>query len=456
MSNNFKNNEKDSKSKQSEENKLQKFTVQTYPKDNFKLFARDDENIDSYIWEKRFYNTLPKLSIPPKSFNFNLSHEALCNFNMPTVMFSLKQFNLLTDSKMNTSINKELIEKSINYIFPNVDIYNSNRLNYSSDATFKKEILSIIESRDDAPIETKQKFKNSAYSRQFSMITSSINVNKKYVIPTKPDFNKNEENEAKNSDNNIIANINKSFETVKKVKEGFKHPLKPNVVAKNVYEVQPFFQFLNHKFSEVMYPSDYEINNENKTIVLKLNKNDQQEDEKIFSGYSKDKNEEVTPEEHLYLKKSLNFERHFSYKLANSNEIFNTGLFLIDKESKKSYYTPLNKKFILQKYKKHELNIDKDDDNIKYISKKRNRNLHITPVGKSNEVINARNQIFKSNRMLMEYYDNNEEVEEKVRELDSKYNDRSSNNLFDMDDNEIEHEHEEEIEDFFVDQKDNF
>jgi len=460
MSNNIKNNESNSKSKQSDEVKTPKFTVQTFPKDSFKLFARDDENIDSYIWEKRFYNTLPKLAIPPKSFNFNLSHEALCNFNMPTITFSLKQFPILTDSKMNTNINKDLIEKSINFIFPESDIYNSTQQKFSTDPNFKKDILSIIESRDDIP-EAKKKVKTSMYSRSGTqLITPSMNMtNKKLVIPDKPDFN-NSQADPKNANINIIADINKTFTTIKNVKEGIAHPTKKGVVAKNVYDVQPFFQFLNHKFSEIMYPNDYDnVADSKKTVILKLNKNEQPEDEKIFSCYTKEKNEEISPVDNMYLKKSLNFDRHFSYKLANSNEIFNSGVLLLDKTTKKAFHASLNKKFMLKKYKKQELNYDKDDENMKFTNKKRNRNLNITPISKSSEVLNMRNQLFKSFKIQMEYVDNSEEVDQKVKELDEKYNennndnDGSSNHLFD--EPEQDNNDEENVEDLF-DQKDNF
>ena len=57
-------------SNQTDQNKQVPFHVQAVPKERLLFF----EQPDYFICEKKFYNTLPKLSIPPKVLNYNINH----------------------------------------------------------------------------------------------------------------------------------------------------------------------------------------------------------------------------------------------------------------------------------------------------------------------------------------------------------------------------------------------
>jgi len=83
--------------------------------------------------------------------------------------------------------------------------------------------------------------------------------------------------------------IENSFESIKKVKEGYQHPGNKNLTAKNVYEILPFHHFPGVEFTEIVFPND------------PLNDLEQS----LFSANTKDNNNNNLNEENLIPDKFL-------------------------------------------------------------------------------------------------------------------------------------------------------
>ena len=111
------------------------FQVKYIPKGFFQLFNKED----TYIYEKKFSNDLPKNIIPPKSFHYPFSLENYCQSDLLTMDFGLrKNPEILTDSKINTLIHQDFINNTLELIFPNLTTISKKRT--EEEQKFKKKM----------------------------------------------------------------------------------------------------------------------------------------------------------------------------------------------------------------------------------------------------------------------------------------------------------------------------
>jgi len=132
-------------------------------------------------------------------------------------------------------------------------------------ASFKQEILDIIDSTDESEMKEKEvnhRYDDAFYLRNTMLLSGYLNIHKK-ISNTKNVLNKiaNENLEknkhnAKSQHEEYIKSLEKTFEESDKIYEGMAHPTKKGVTAKSVYRVFPFFEFDENKFSQIIFPED--------------------------------------------------------------------------------------------------------------------------------------------------------------------------------------------------------
>ena len=408
------------------------FSVQALPQERFHLF----EQPDYFICEKKFYNTLPKPTIAPKVFNYNISNERFLKLDMSTLMFGLRQNQaILTDSKLNTNIHMDFIDKSINLILPQLESANGATLlghKRKVDDKFRGEVLSIIEAEDVKKDSTINKTKDSFYLRKSTFVTPSLNVNKKYnqadvkqekeakILKT---TKVSEEKLAKEKVINIRNGIEESFEKIKSIEEESQHPYKKGVHAKKVYSLKPFLEVFNTKISEIQFDTDpaTEVDSYNtnpiKSFLVKFKKNNinnnssqivNMEDDKVVSLY-RNKNNNFDNDE--MDKNFYEYERDYRYHMCSSYEIFNTTLIFLNRQNLDAMYLPMDKKFILKKFKKKEAVINKFDENGDEEPKKpiKEKDIILTSIPLSMGEVSSRNEFFNQNGIKLNFINKEKE-----------------------------------------------
>jgi len=444
-----------------------------------KLFPLFERREDNYIFEKKFYNDLPKDLVFPKAFNLNSNINNFAKFDMMTMLFGLKKSqDLLTNPRLNTNIHQDFISNSLQLIFPenkiefkNCKIKGITKGDSKKLDTFKQEILEIIDSKDESELKEKQinpRYEDAFYLRNTMILGSHLNINKKNYEKNSGNAISNSELIEKNKNNlklqheEYIKSIEKTFEESEKIYEGMQHPKKINVTAKNVYTVFPFFEFDENKFSQIIFPEDpSEKNNTEKNeyieekFILK-NKTSQNNinDNQIFSLYkseTEDHNElEKIKEEYDYnnLLKSkvnfFNFDREYTGNIQNrEEELFNRYLIFMSKRNKTAKILPLNTKLFLKKHKIAVQNPEYENDyennyTNKHLNKKRERDIAIIPKNIELEEIKNRNNSFNNSGFLKHFSLKPEKIHniELERIIKKRKRTESSNNDEDNEEND--------------------
>jgi len=448
-----------------------------------KLFPLFDRREDNYIFEKKFYNDLPKDLVFPKAFNLNSNINNFAKFDMMTMLFGLKKSqDLLTNPRLNTNIHQDFISNSLQLIFPENKIdfknnktnglLNGNNANKKKIENFKQEILDIIESKDESEIKEKvinPRYEDAFYLRNTMILGSHLNINKK-------NYNKNSNNTLSNSElieKNIknkksqqeeyIKSLEKTFEESDKICEGMSHPTKKNITAKKIYKVFPFFEFDENKFSQIIFPEDpskevnitdnienaNNLNNEKYILKNKINENNLN-DNQFFTLYKSEAEDEKELEKfreeygHNNLIKSkvnfFNFEREYTGNIQNKEEeLFNRYLIFISKNDNTAKILPVHTKLFLKKHKLANQNTDYDNDydynyNNKFLNKKRERDIAIIPKNIDIEEIKHRNNSFNNSGFLKQYSLKNDKIHnielerivKKRKRTDSRFNEEEN------------------------------
>lgn len=417
-----------------------------------KLFPLFERREDNYIFEKKFYNDLPKDLVFPKAFNLNSNINNFAKFDMMTMLFGLKKSqDLLTNPRLNTNIHQDFISNSLQLIFPENKIefknnktnglFNGNSNTKQKLENFKQEIMEIIDSKDDSEIKEKvinPRYEDAFYLRNTMILGSHLNINKK-------NYNKNSNNTLTNSElieknkkslksqhEEYIKSLEKTFEESEKIHEGMSHPSKKNVTAKKVYKVFPFFEFDENKFSQIIFPEDPSAdknttdnnenskysNNEKYILKNKINENNLN-DNQFFTLYKSEvedeKELEKFKEEYGYnnLIKSkvnfFNFEREYTGNIQNKEEeLFNRYLIFISKNDKTAKILPVHTKLFLKKHKLANQTNEYDNDyennyNNKFLNRKRERDIAIVPKNIDIEEIKNRNNSFNNSGFLKQF-----------------------------------------------------
>lgn len=464
------------------------FQVKYIPKGLFQLFNKNEE----YIYEKKFSCDLPKNIIPPKSFHYPFSLENFCQSDLLTMDFDLKKNReILTDPKINTFIHQDFINNSLELIFPKLTTISKKRTD--EEQNFKKKIIEIIESNDEVnqdfnPVlsEIPDFLRRQTYLRP----STAVNNEKKSKLKekTKP------EKKQKISIQDLIKNIEQSFNDIDKIKIGMKHPdpKRKGVTAKNIYELSPMDNMPNIEFIEYLFPSEpSEVPNLNEKylkpdhFLIKTNKVDTNKidntQKNTCSLYINNKLK--TQEDHIQrdLPEYYTYEKEFIPSKMNQSDLFNKYFFILDKNQKKLKISHLTDIYAFRRYKKMtESNLDnneKEEDDSKknhtkdIINKKRKRDIIVVPQSMSKEETDKRKMWIKnrgytsgfterkitdldhSDVMEIEKERENEKLEE---ELENKELNSNDEELFGEDENDNENE-ENENNDFddFDDNKDN-
>jgi hypothetical protein len=390
--NNNNNNLNENKQDNQNLNHHHRFQVKNTPKGLFPLFKNTS---DSYVYEKKFYCDLPTNIIPPKIFHYPFSLENFCKTDLLTMNFDLKKNNeIITDPKLNTLIHQDFINNSLELIFPNLTTISKEKT--EKEEKLKKEILEIIERKEEMPIEKKKVLlEKPYYLRESTFITPSLTVtsdNKRNPMIKKPNI----ENRKKID---IKEEIKNSFKDIEKIKSGIEHPLKKGVTIKEVYNILPMDIYPSSKYYQYIFPIDpnKEINISEKIeipdrFILRKNENEKEEsfdnyfepDNQII--YSLYKNEKL--KEKKENNENQNYAEYFShekdYIITNSNEyeLFNRYLMFLDKKEHILKLAPITDKITLKKHKKSKKdNNDLDDegnDNY-YLNQKRERDIIVIP-----------------------------------------------------------------------------
>ncbi len=417
------------------------FQAQSLPQDRFPLF----EQPDYYICERKFYNTLPKPSVPARVFNYNIFNERFIKLDMPTLMFGLKQNqNILTDSKINTNIHLDFIEKSIDMVLPEMEhLKNDSFLGNKRkvDEKLKNEVLAIIEA-EDTKKDNNNKTKESFYLRKSTFVTPSLNVAKKYSQNIEKQEHeivrkaiKHEEKHIPERSINIKNDIKDTFEKVSQVMENSEHPYKKGVFAKNVYTLKPFLELFNTKFSEIQFDNDpaTEVSSYNsnsvKNFLVKFKKNStlnsktiNLDEDKVVSLYS---NNNTNLENEEDDKTFYQYERDYRYNMCTNYEIFNTALIFLNKNDCDGFYLPMDKKLTLKKFKKKEaVNVKIEENSDEEQSKpKKEKDIILTSVPLNANQVQTRNEFFEENGIKLNFL--NKEREKKVMKIRIERNDEN-------------------------------
>lgn len=309
----------------------QKIDFSALKGNRFPLFERTS---DYYIYEKKFYNDLPKDLVFPKAFNLNSNVNNFAKFDMMTMLFGLKKSqDLLTNPRLNTNIHQDFISNSLQLIFPEkkIDFLKSKNLNNNNSniitnqagnmehkeneakrlEKIKSDILSIIEAKDESENKEKlvdPKTENAFYLRNTMLLSSYLNINKNVSRSGENILTQNvNENADKNKLNKTqheeyIKTLDKTFEESDKIKEGMLHPRKKGIYAKKVYSIFPFFEFDENKFSQIIFPDNPENDNCNINNNLEAEK---QDIEKIKTEADREKADIIINPQKFLLRKNV-------------------------------------------------------------------------------------------------------------------------------------------------------
>ncbi len=414
--NNNNNNLNDNKQENQNLNHHHRFQVKNTPKGLFPLFKNTS---DSYVYEKKFYCDLPTNIIPPKIFHYPFSLENFCKTDLLTMNFDLKKNNeIITDPKLNTLIHQDFINNSLELIFPNLTTISKEKT--EKEENLKKEILEIIERKEEMPIEKKKVLlEKPYYLRESTFITPSLTVtsdNKRNPMIKKPNI----ENRKKID---IKEEIKNSFKDIEKIKSGIEHPLKKGVTIKEVYNILPMDIYPSSKYYQYIFPIDpnKEINISEKIeipdrFILRKNENEKEEsfdnyfepDNQII--YSLYKNEKL--KEKKENNQNQNYAEYFShekdYIITNSNEyeLFNRYLMFLDKKEHILKLAPITDKITLKKHKKSKKdNNDLDDEGNEnyYLNQKRERDIIVIPKEIEEQDLKKIKKWYKENGLNIEF-----------------------------------------------------
>ena len=414
--NNNNNNLNDNKQDNQNLNHHHRFQVKNTPKGLFPLFKNTS---DSYVYERKFYCDLPTNIIPPKIFHYPFSLENFCKTDLLTMNFDLKKNNeIITDPKLNTLIHQDFINNSLELIFPNLTTISKEKT--EKEEKLKKEILEIIERKEEMPIEKKKVLlEKPFYLRESTFITQSLKVNS--------DNKRNPMIENPNNGNrkkiDIKEEIKNSFKDIEKIKVGIEHPLKKGVTIKEVYNILPMDIYPSSKYYQYIFPIEpnKEINISEKIeipdrFILRKNENEKEEsmdnyfepDNQII--YSLYKNEKL--KEKKENNQNQNYAEYFShekdYIITNSNEyeLFNRYLMFLDKKEHILKLAPITDKITLKKHKKSKKdNNDLDDegnDNY-YLNQKRERDIIVIPKEIEEQDLKKIKKWYKENGLNIEF-----------------------------------------------------
>lgn len=398
-----------------------KFTVESTPKQRFPLFEKND----FYVYDKKFYNELPKVPIPPKSFHYSYSNDNFSSFDIMTMMFGLKkQQEILTDPRLNTNIHKDFIDNSLRLIFKeqNLDVFHEQSTfekNLSDNKNFKNEILDIIDTKDetDTPDPQSRGKNRSFYLRNSLILGSTLNVPKKSNSQLKASQHLKPKPE---NVGNLKKIVESTFDSIKLIKEGYKHPYKKNVTAKNVYDVKPLKSMLAHSFNQIIFPTDpsKDIENSNagahyNTFLLKKNDEDHLG---LFKGENKSSNQQSI-EEKLRQVNLFTYEKEYIANYQNPYELFNKYLVFMKKEDKVANFIPIDKKLFLKKYIRTTKEQTDEGEDANFISKKRERDVIVVPQNINEDEIHRKNRQLKDKGYLMRFVQ--QEFEADMKELET-------------------------------------
>ena len=421
MEDNKRNDEREQSGKKNPEQEQPKhhhhFQVKHMPKGLFRLFNKDE----TYIYEKKFSCELPKNIIPPKSFHYPFSLENFCQADLLTMDFDLKKNpEILTDPKINTFIYQDFINNSLELIFPHLTTIFKKRTD--EEQNFKKKIIEITENNEDNNQTANEDLREIPdFLRRQTYLRPSTVINEEKKVKAKEKLKP--EKKQKTSLQELIKNIEQSFNDADKIKVGMKHPSqkKKGVTAKNVYDLSPLNSMPNIKFIEYLFPSEpSEIPNldekylaPNHFIITNNQANDIIQ-ENTCSLYI---NNKLKTQENNNKKDSseyYTYEREFISSKMTANDLFNRYFLILDKNEKKLKISPLVSKISFRRYKKMtEANLNKKTEEEKMegdgegeeggeanpnkdlLNKKRKRDIITIPENMSKEEIEEKKKWFK-------------------------------------------------------------
>ncbi|MCQ2821126.1 MAG: hypothetical protein MJ252_28025, partial [archaeon] len=448
----------------------QRFKVEINPVKNFDLFS----NSDPYIYQKNFCTDLPLDLHPPKMFHYHSSIPNLCKPDILTMTYEVsKNSDLLSDPKLNTSIQSDFInnilemliegistenvEEKINKEEENNQNLNKEEISENSNnknsflgnkrPLLKKEILEIIEKNEE---EDKKPNKptdlGTYYSRATPLFQPSLHVVKKdnilSLLEFVPDEDKNESNKEETSGKEeeikqIKNKIEKTFKDIDYFEIGQKHPTKEGVFVKRVYDILPYTDLIDSGVFEFIFPKDpmAEIKTEeafvkpNKYIMEKhfyrLNKEDQNEPSEYFSLFKREQLKEmenVNPENNLKKAELYSSEKDYKFIYEKEVERFNRHLVFLNKENNTAEFVPITNKIALQKFKliEAEENQENNEGEEKLLGKKRERLITILPKDIEKETFEKRRKLFENFGMEKDF-----DEEQKIDEVDYEDVDRA-------------------------------
>jgi len=358
------------------------FQVKYIPKGFFQLFNKED----TYIYEKKFSNDLPKNIIPPKSFHYPFSLENYCQSDLLTMDFGLrKNPEILTDSKINTLIHQDFINNTLELIFPNLTTISKKRT--EEEQKFKKKIIEIIERNEESNQEKNEDLnmipdflRRQTYLRP----STAVNIDNSKL----KDKSKNEKKQ-RTTLNDLKNSIDQSFIDIDKIKIGMKHPdpQQKGLIAKKIYEVCPMDDMPNIKFVEYLFPSEPSnvINLNEKYLkpekfLIKMNKTNDISDVTTCSFFINNKLKTQEDHKEKDTAEYYSYETDFTINKISDSDLFNRYFFILDKVNKKLKISKLSDKYSLRRYKRIlEEDIYDENNTKKIIGKKRRRNIITVP-----------------------------------------------------------------------------
>lgn len=444
------------------EKKQIKFVPNNLPQNKkFQLFNKND----MYLYDKKFYNTLPFDIIQPISFHLTIRPEKVCEFNKEVMLLGLNKItDILTDINMNTSIERSFMNYSLNVLY-NRNLSESKQVHSDE---FKKEILDIIDKDDNEEEKDNSRIKSSFYMRRTTLIAPPsgqqtnqlLSNNSLPKMKSTKSLTEGEENfkKLKFLENKIKSAIIESFNDVQLIseqKESIKHPSKPNLTIKNIYNLKPFAPMMTCKLSEIIFPTDPQeeqsVDIKKDFILIKhsseglnqlksLPQTSLASDEKLFTLFKGDaQEEEAKLEEKIFFKKDFNYEREYAYKKNNQHDNFNQYLLFLSKNSNSAFYCPVDKKYQLKKFIQP-LNEESVKDINGLLRKKREQKIILFSDNPSKEEIDDGNrrmekyglnykmkydaEFVKNKKKINEKYENKlrKSVEEEYLNEDDKVN----------------------------------
>lgn len=403
------------------------FQVQNTPQGLFPLFSKTS---DSYIYEKKFYCDLPKSIVPPKMFHYPFSLENFCKADLLTMSFDLNKNNeILTDPKLNTPINQDFINNSLELLAPGTTaVSNTEKIK-----ELRHKIIDIVDRNEEQVTEKKTSMKP-FYLRTSTYLRTSLNV-KTETPYTKAKSKPIQKAKEKVVPQNIKAIIEQSFKDIDNITVGVAHPNRKGVTAKKVYDVLPMDETPSGEYYQYIFPIDpiQEINvsknvkTPNK-FLIKKDSGDQSQNE-ILSLYKKEQIKKENEKDDINIAEFYSHEKDYTFNQAKEYELFNRYLIFMDHEKNTAKFSSLDNKYTLKKYKKiiQTLNDDNEDEYAQnFLSVKRERDVVVVPKEIDEEGIKERNEWYKSYGFNYHFKPkkiekvNYEEIEEMKREIKSE------------------------------------